>query len=283
MMHRFTLLHGTRWLTLWMNFKAGIRRKSSDNLDTQMGKGVNTNVLNPIENQNLRAKGAKTLLTQLRSSLNLVKNTDTDLMLIQNADQEILQMEGMLSKLQAINEVISSNEAVAECSIDHILNEILNGLQEQIISRNIFMRIYAENDIRVYSKPRLMHLVLENLIENAIKHSNLSNNQSYVEISLHKEAEKLRFMIEDNGVGIRKQSFDKIFNLFYKDTSKAEGGGLGLYIVREALQKLNGSIGLESEEGCFTKIEVQIPFSVPHKATQKVDNQSVSNQETQSV
>lgn len=283
MMHRFTLLQGTRWLTLWMNFKAGIRKKSGYNKEIQKGRGTKTNVLTSNENQNLRAKGAKTLLTQLRSSLNLVKNTDTDLLLIQNADQEILQMEGMLSKLQAINEVISSNEAVTECNIDHILNEILNGMQEQIISRNIFMRIYAENDIRVYSKYRLVHLVLENLIENAIKHSNLSNNQSYVEISLHKEAEKLRCVIEDNGIGIRKQSFDKIFNLFYKDTSKAEGGGLGLYIVREALQKLNGSIGLESEEGCFTKIEVQIPFSVPQKATQKIDNQSVSNQETQSV
>ncbi|MEK6480667.1 ATP-binding protein [Catalinimonas sp. 4WD22] len=283
MMHRFTLLHGTRWLSLWMNFKAGIRKKSNDNKKIQKDSNTKINIFNPIENHNLRAKGAKKLLAQLRYSLNLVKDNGNDAMLIQNADQEILQMEGMLSKLQAINEVISSNEAVAESNIDDILNKILNSLQEQIISRNIFMRIYAENDIRISSKPRLMYLVLENLIENAIKHSNLTNNQSYVEVSIHKEAGKLRFTIEDNGIGIRKQSFDKIFNLFYKDNSKAEGGGLGLYIVREALQKLNGTISLESEEGCFTKIEIQIPFSVQHKSLQKIEKQSISNQETQSV
>ncbi|MDF9796799.1 signal transduction histidine kinase [Catalinimonas alkaloidigena] len=284
MIQRFTQWYGTRWLTLWMNYKAEVRKKGIAYYLKLNKKRANI-VTSGLAYSKLRVKGGNKLLSYLRSKIDVVSQHENDYMLIKNADQEILQMEGMLGKLQAINEVISTEQPLSEFKIDCVINSILNDLQEQIISRNVFVRIYAENGIKLVSKPKLIRLILENLIENAIKYSNMSNCQSYVEISIHKDNNNFRFIIEDNGIGIRKQSFDKIFNLFYKDVTKAEGAGLGLYIVREALQKLNGSIGLDSEEGCFTKVEVQIPNSDIQKKKAPLYNntQSISHENIQSV
>ncbi len=177
-------------------------------------------------------------------------------------DQELSQMEKMLSKLQVINGVMSNQEEPKEKKLECIINTILNKLQLAIIERNIFVRIYAEDDISFFSKPNLLYVILENLIENAVYYSSKGSSQSYIEINLKKLSNELVIGIEDNGIGIRQEAFDKIFNIFYKDSDQSNGGGLGLYIVREALQKLDGKIDFKSQEGCFTKIEVHIPESV---------------------
>jgi len=53
--------------------------------------------------------------------------------------------------------------------------------------------------------------------------------------------------ISDNGIGIEKQYQPNVFNMFYRASDKSKGSGLGLYIVKETIQKMNGAITLVSE------------------------------------
>ena len=65
----------------------------------------------------------------------------------------------------------------------------------------------------------------------------------------------------DNGLGIAKEHVDKIFDMFYRASEQQSGSGLGLYIVKETIEKMNGTITVSSKLGegsCFT---VNLPAS----------------------
>jgi signal transduction histidine kinase len=81
---------------------------------------------------------------------------------------------------------------------------------------------------------------------------------NYLKISIIEQNEEaIRIEVSDNGIGIKKEHQDRIFDMFYRGTNFTSGTGLGLYIVKCSIEKLNGAIGVESEEGqgtCFTMI-----------------------------
>lgn len=294
MVQRHARLNGTRWLDLWQITKAKIRNNRLSYSSISLNKVANDEEQNlgeqelPPEfyhtsNSPEKSKLFSLSLKSLKRFLIPQKKNQENTIRIEELDLEIQQMEKMLSKLQTINEVISSNETPDECILENLINAILTNLQATIIERNVFVRIYAESDITLYSKPRLVYIILENLIENAVNYSSLGSSQSYVEVNLKKEGHDLVVCVEDNGVGIRKEACDKIFNMFYKDSDQSQGGGLGLYIVREALQKLEGKIDFESEVGCFTKIKVHIPASQIQKDLAEINVQEAMAGDIQSV
>jgi len=63
----------------------------------------------------------------------------------------------------------------------------------------------------------------------------------------------------DNGIGIRKEHQDKIFDMFYRATDRSQGSGLGMYIVRQAIEKIDGTISLSSVYGEGTRIKITVP------------------------
>ena len=65
--------------------------------------------------------------------------------------------------------------------------------------------------------------------------------------------------VEDNGIGIKEEVQSKVFDMFYRGTDASVGSGLGLYIVKEALDKLNASIKLTSVVGKGTKFAIHLP------------------------
>jgi signal transduction histidine kinase len=67
------------------------------------------------------------------------------------------------------------------------------------------------------------------------------------------------FHFKDNGIGIQKEHMDKIFNMFYRATDRSQGSGLGMYIVKQAVEKVNGTISLKSSYGYGTEIKITLP------------------------
>jgi signal transduction histidine kinase len=65
--------------------------------------------------------------------------------------------------------------------------------------------------------------------------------------------------VRDNGIGIDEVHINDIFNMFYRATSENVGSGFGLYNVKDALRKLNGSIQVNSKPGEGTEFKVEIP------------------------
>jgi signal transduction histidine kinase len=71
--------------------------------------------------------------------------------------------------------------------------------------------------------------------------------------------ERVEVRISDNGIGIGKPHLDKVFNMYYKASERSRGAGLGLYIVRENVSQLGGSIAIDAEIGFGTTVTISIP------------------------
>jgi PAS domain S-box-containing protein len=112
---------------------------------------------------------------------------------------------------------------------------------------------------RFFSDARRLSIVLNNLISNAIRYSNPRQAQSFVRLKVVFKDQVAYLELEDNGIGIEEEHQDKIFEMFYRATTHKSGSGLGLYIVKEAIQKLRGSIQLSSEAGKGTLIKIELP------------------------
>jgi len=109
------------------------------------------------------------------------------------------------------------------------------------------------------SDPRRINVIVNNLISNAIKYSNLSDAQPEINIKVSVADSMATIQVGDNGLGIEEQHLDKIFVLFYRITSSTTGSGLGLYIVKETVEKLKGYITINSKKDKGTNIKIILP------------------------
>ena len=90
-------------------------------------------------------------------------------------------------------------------------------------------------------------------------------------ISALRVDDNFQLIIEDNGEGIREEFQDKIFNMFYRASEKSKGSGLGLYIAKEMIDKLGGSIKVNSVYGEGTQFIIELP---DHTYSQRINNRA---------
>jgi signal transduction histidine kinase len=102
-----------------------------------------------------------------------------------------------------------------------------------------------------------LKIILNNLISNAIRYKN--GREPVIRVTGTVQDKKVQIRIEDNGRGISKEHLPNLGKMFYRATDEGAGSGLGLYIVKETLAKLNGTMSIDSTEGEGTTITVEIP------------------------
>lgn len=109
------------------------------------------------------------------------------------------------------------------------------------------------------SDPKRITVVLNNLISNAIWYSNPYQPHPYLSIKVMTDATKARLEISDNGLGIAQKHITKIFDMFYRGDAQTKGSGLGLFIVKDTITKLQGKINITSEVNQGTTFEITLP------------------------
>ncbi|MDH5366630.1 MAG: PAS domain-containing sensor histidine kinase [Cyclobacteriaceae bacterium] len=105
--------------------------------------------------------------------------------------------------------------------------------------------------------------VFRNLISNAIKYMNRKTDNAFVNVDINITPKKASIVFSDNGIGISSSTLPKIFDMFYRATDISEGSGIGLYIVKNAINKMGGKIKLESEQGKGTTFKITLPNHPP--------------------
>lgn len=115
-----------------------------------------------------------------------------------------------------------------------------------------------ENGVFCSDKSRLS-VVLNNLISNAIRYHNPAIENPFVAVDVKSTADFTDIEVHDNGIGIDEVNQQKIFDMFYRVSENSNGSGLGLYIVKETINKLQGNISVESTPGIGSKFTLSIP------------------------
>ncbi|MCB0487381.1 MAG: PAS domain-containing sensor histidine kinase [Cyclobacteriaceae bacterium] len=101
--------------------------------------------------------------------------------------------------------------------------------------------------------------IFRNLISNAIKYRNQKLSRSLIGIKIDVTPAQATVVFSDNGVGISEDQITNIFEMFYRASEVSEGSGLGLYIVKNAIEKLNGTIEVESQPEKGTTFKIMLP------------------------
>jgi signal transduction histidine kinase len=101
-----------------------------------------------------------------------------------------------------------------------------------------------------------LKIIFSNLISNAIKYQDLGKPESYLLITVSVTPSHVRLSFTDNGVGIDQAYQEQIFDMFVRASEQSEGSGLGLYIVKQAVSVMQGSLQLESKLGTGTTFTI---------------------------
>lgn len=102
-------------------------------------------------------------------------------------------------------------------------------------------------------------IIINNLISNAFKYSDPTKEHKFIKVKVKSDEDNIVIKIEDNGIGISDEYHEKVFDMFYILDSRKRGTGLGLYIIKQSVEKLGGSITLESILGVGSKFTITLP------------------------
>jgi signal transduction histidine kinase len=149
---------------------------------------------------------------------------------------------------------VKKDEILFEPLIDETFNQLKFATATGMAVEKI---VQVRQEGSFYSDRWRLKVILNNIISNSIRYRNGHDPiiKVNVEISNHRAVVE----IEDNGRGIPKEHLNKVYQMFYRATDDGAGSGLGLYIVKETMDKLQGLIKIESEVGKGTKVKLEIP------------------------
>jgi len=143
-----------------------------------------------------------------------------------------------------------------------LAKEVTDGLKFGTGMEEIFIKYKIDPTLKIITDRSRLKVVFNNIIGNALKYSNPQRDDQLVSIAANVEGKSLKVLIEDNGIGIAAEHQSKIFDMFYRASEKSQGSGLGLYIVKETLDKLNGKIEVSSSLGKGSKFRLEIPIEL---------------------
>jgi PAS domain S-box-containing protein len=146
-----------------------------------------------------------------------------------------------------------------EINFASLLNELKKPLIYLIEKEKINFRFDILQDGPFYADRKRIAVVLNNLISNAIKYCDPKKPQLTIHIHIKIDCNEAQIEVSDNGLGIPEGKIDRIFQMFYRANSDKSGSGLGLYIVKEIMDRIGGRISVASELGESTSFYINIP------------------------
>lgn len=120
-------------------------------------------------------------------------------------------------------------------------------------------RVVKIEGIDFYSDHWRISEIFRNLVSNSIKYARFDSDESQIVIKITVDHLCADITFADNGIGINESSLKRIFEMFYRATDQGEGSGIGLYIVKNAVDKLGGEIKVASRLGEGTRFHIVLP------------------------
>lgn len=155
------------------------------------------------------------------------------------------------AKLEVFPQPISLSELAKE-----IFENVLYFDGAETITFNITQ---LEKDHLFTTDRTKLSIILNNLITNAIRYRDKEKEIKRLDIDISFKDSKAIISIKDNGIGIEPENLTKIFSMFYKVSKHSQGSGIGMYIVKDAIEKLKGTLEIKSDVHVGTEFIVTVP------------------------
>jgi signal transduction histidine kinase len=190
---------------------------------------------------------------------------------IQSNLEEVERMSTMVNDLLTLSRMDESEHAsmltVHEVHLSEFLNKITHRMRDIADKHAVTLGVEIPHDITLTVNENLLQHTVINIVKNAIlynkKDGEVTITACEVEAKDSSDKARVEIQIADTGVGIDNNDLEKIFDRFYRaDTSRSRktgGSGLGLAIVKSSMDKMGGTIRMESEPGKGTTVTLIFP------------------------
>ncbi|WP_217495809.1 PAS domain-containing sensor histidine kinase [Mangrovivirga cuniculi] len=166
-----------------------------------------------------------------------------------------------LKRLLSLNNIKNIDPIPSKIDVKDLIKKICSVEKIQHQGAGINLIYDFQHNLIVYTDEQLLRIILENIIENAFKYSK-NINDSFILITAYKKDQNFYIHVYDNGIGIEEKIRSKIFDYYFRGTSKSEGPGIGLSISKQAASKINASIFYEKiklSNDLVTEFKIKIP------------------------
>ena len=202
----------------------------------------------------LSVKGILALIFKTSELDDKVKNY------LKMAEKSILRLDGTIQEILEYSRNSRLGLKLESFNLKEMVSAIYDDLKFSTTKQVEFNIEISCNEI-IFSDKSRINTVLKNILGNAFKYLKQDNQKSVVTFYAKKVNTDLLIIVSDNGEGIADNHLSKIFDMFYRASKSSSGTGLGLYICKEIITKLNGEIKIKSKLNEGTTVYVSIPIT----------------------
>jgi signal transduction histidine kinase len=149
---------------------------------------------------------------------------------------------------------------IKSINLESLVTQIVADVKDTHRSSNVKIEIENAAAFPILTDEHVVSDILYQVILNAMQFADTSKSDQTVSIKAIAQNDILEVEISDNGLGIDELVMPRIFDLYYRGSDASNGSGLGLYLVKNAVEKLDGTISVSSRARIGTQVRIAIPF-----------------------
>lgn len=176
-------------------------------------------------------------------------------------EESILKLDNIIRDIVAYSRNNRAGLQIEEIQLPELISDVEPGLRYLETGEITVSGCVKVKAAFPFSSDRnRLVTILNNLISNSIKYRHPARLPE-IELNLERNGQHIVLVVSDNGIGIKEYHLEKIFDMFYRTSDHSTGSGLGLYIVRETIKKLGGTVRVESVVNQGTKFTITLPLA----------------------
>jgi two-component system, sensor histidine kinase and response regulator len=148
---------------------------------------------------------------------------------------------------------------VTEIHFVDILEQQMKAYEEKFDLSQFNIEVQVNQNFPFFSDDSKIRVILNNLFSNAVQFQKHQPGEKKINLAVEVNELEVSIVVSDNGIGIEDRFKEEVFNLFSRATQRNVGTGLGLYMVKEAVEQMGGKIFLDSEINQGTTMSIVLP------------------------
>lgn len=188
------------------------------------------------------------------------ENTITHVEMIRN---RIIRLDAYIRNILSYSKNNRTEVSVGLVDVEQIIRDSIEYLKNSRDHSDIAFSVDIKSSHPLQTDAARLTTIIENIIGNALKYHKRIGEERYVKVMGEINKDICVLSIEDNGIGIDPIHHNRIFDMFYRITGNVPGAGIGLYLAKEMVEKLEGEISVSSVPGETTTFTIKIKNYIP--------------------
>lgn len=200
-------------------------------------------------------------LCSIMGLVNLIKMEDDPIIIakyIELIEDRVHKSDYFIQSILHHSKMIQAELQIVKIDFQKIIDTCFDELKYMGNSVKLKIRVGISDSVPFFNDELRITILVRNFISNAIKFLNPNFTTNYLNFTINITGSDAQITIEDNGIGIEREHLSKVFDMFFRGSEKSDGSGLGLYIVKQTIERLGGNIKIQSEAGLGTRFNLTL-------------------------